>query len=76
VLAQVIVAKTADHRSCTGKRRSSSAMGVDISRKTIGDWLAQCAGLLKPPYGSLKDVLFQSKVIGNDDTSVKDRLFC
>jgi len=45
--------------------------GVDLSRKTMGGWLAQCAHLLQPLYGSLKEVLFQSKVIGTDDTSVK-----
>jgi hypothetical protein len=44
---------------------------VDISRKTMGGWLAQCGHLLQPLYGSLKEVLFQSKVIGTDDTSVK-----
>jgi transposase len=44
---------------------------VDISRKTMGGWLAQCAHLLDPLYGSLKTVLFQSKVIGTDDTGVK-----
>jgi len=33
--------------------------------------LAQSADLLKPVYGSLKEVLFQSKVIGTDDTGVK-----
>jgi len=44
---------------------------VDISRKTMGGWLAQCAHLLNPLYGSLKEVLFQSKVIGTDDTGVK-----
>ena len=45
--------------------------GVDISRKTMGGWLAQCADLLKPLYGSMQEILFQSKVIGTDDTSVK-----
>jgi hypothetical protein len=44
---------------------------VNISRKTMGGWLAQCADLLQPLYGSLKEVLFQSKVIGTDDTGVK-----
>ena len=33
--------------------------------------MGQCADLLKPLYGSLKEVLFQSKVIGTDDTGVK-----
>src|SRR5260370_6569212 len=37
----------------------------------MGGWLAQCADLLKPLYGSMQEVLFQSKVIGTDDTSVK-----
>jgi len=34
-------------------------------------WMAQCADLLEPLYVSLKEVLFQSKVIGTDDTGVK-----
>jgi hypothetical protein len=34
-------------------------------------WLAQCAGLLKPLYGRAKEILFESKVIGTDDTGVK-----
>ena len=33
--------------------------------------MAQCADLLSPLYVSAKDVLFQSKVIGTDDTGVK-----
>jgi hypothetical protein len=37
----------------------------------MGGWMAQSAELLKPLYESMKGVLFQSKVIGTDDTSVK-----
>jgi transposase len=44
---------------------------VDISRKTMGGWMAQCANLLNPLYAVAKEVLFQSKVVGTDDTSVK-----
>jgi transposase len=71
LLAQVIVAKTADHLPLHRQEKIFERQGVDISRKTMGGWLAQCADLLKPLYGSLKEVLFQSKVIGTDDTSVK-----
>src|SRR5438132_9276059 len=71
LLAQVIVAKTADHLPLHRQEKIFERHGVDISRKTMGCWLAQCADLLKPLYGSLKEVLFQSKVIGTDDTSVK-----
>ena len=71
LLAQVIVAKTADHLPLHRQEKIFERHGVDISRNTMGGWLAQCADLLKPLYGSLKEVLFQSKVIGTDDTSVK-----
>jgi transposase len=71
LLAQVIVAKTADHLPLHRQEKIFQRHGVDISRKTMGGWLAQCADLLKPLYGSMKEVLFHSKVIGTDDTSVK-----
>jgi transposase len=71
LLAQVIVAKTADHLPLHRQEKIFERHGADISRKTMGGWMAQCADLLQPLYGSLKEVLFQSKVIGTDDTSVK-----
>jgi transposase len=71
LLAQVIVAKTADHLPLHRQQKIFERYGVDISRKTMGGWLAQCGDLLKPLYGSAKEVLFQSKVIGTDDTGVK-----
>ena len=71
LLAQVIVAKTADHLPLHRQEKIFERYGVDLSRKTMGGWLAQCADLLKPLYGSMKEVLLQSKVIGTDDTSVK-----
>ncbi len=71
LLAQVIVAKTADHLPLNRQEKIFERHGVEISRKTMGGWLAQCGNLLKPLYASAKEVLFQSKVIGTDDTSVK-----
>src|SRR5271166_3194546 len=71
LLAQVIVAKTADHLPLHRQEKIFERHGVDISRKTMCGWMAQCADLLKPLYASAKEVLFQSKVIGTDDTSVK-----
>src|SRR5580704_333232 len=69
LLAQVIVAKNADHLPLHRQEKMFERHGVDLSRKTMGGWLAQCAHLLQPLYGSLKEVLFQSKVIGTDDTA-------
>jgi transposase len=71
LLAQVIVGKFADHLPLHRQEKIFERNGVDISRKTMGGWLAQCADLLNPLYQSAKQVLFQSKVIGTDDTSVK-----
>ena len=71
LLAQVIVAKNADHLPLHRQEKIFERHGVDISRQTMCGWLAQCADLLKPLYGALQEVLFQSKVIGTDDTSVK-----
>src|SRR5712691_7469664 len=71
LLAQVIVGKLVDHLPLHRQEKIFERHGVEISRKTMGGWMAQCADLLNPLYRSLKEVLFQSKVIGTDDTSVK-----
>lgn len=71
LLAQVIVSKFADHQPLHRQEKMWERHGVQISRKTMGGWLAQCAGLLDPLYRSMKKELFGSKVIGTDDTSVK-----
>jgi len=71
LLAQVIVAKWADHLPLHRQEKIWERHGVEISRQTMCGWLAQCAALLQPLYASAQEVLFQSKVIGTDDTSVK-----
>jgi len=71
LLAQVIVGKLVDHLPLHRQEKIFERHGVDISRKTMGGWMVQCADLLNPLYRSAKEVLFQSKVIGTDDTGVK-----
>ena len=71
LLAQVIVAKWADHQPLHRQEKIWERHGVEISRKTMGGWMAQCARLLDPLYQAMKKELFGSKVIGTDDTSVK-----
>jgi transposase len=71
LLAQVIVGKFADHLPLHRQEKIFERHEVEISRKTMCGWLAQCAALLQPLYGAAKEVLFHSKVIGTDDTSVK-----
>ena len=71
MLAQVIVAKWADHQPLHRQEKMFERHGIDISRKTMGGWMAQCAELLDPLYQVMKKELLRSKVIGTDDTSVK-----
>jgi transposase len=71
LLAQVIVAKCVDHLPLNRQEAIFQRHGVEISRKTMGGWMAQCSDLLHPLYQCAKAVLFQSKVIGTDDTGVK-----
>lgn len=71
LLAQVIVAKWADHQPLHRQEKMFARHGIDISRKTMGGWLAQSAALLAPLYQFMKKELWESKVIGTDDTSVK-----
>ena len=71
LLAQVIVAKWADHQPLHRQEKMFERHGIEISRKTMGGWMAQCADLLDPLYQWMKKELLGSKVIGTDDTSVK-----
>lgn len=71
LLAQVIVAKTVDHLPLNRQEKIFERHGAGISRKTMCGWMAQSAQVLEPLYASMKEVLFQSKVIGTDDTGVK-----
>jgi transposase len=71
LLAQVIVSKWADHLPLHRQEQIFARYGVALSRKSMGGWMAQCAALLNPLYAAGKKVLFESKVIGTDDTGVK-----
>jgi len=71
LLAQVIVAKWADHQPLNRQENIFARHGVEISRKTMGGWMAQCAALLDPLWNAAKKELFSSHVIGTDDTGVK-----
>ncbi len=71
MLAQVIVSKYADHQPLHRQERIFERQGVWISRKTMGGWLPAVAELVQPLYQAAKKVLFESKVIGTDDTGVK-----
>lgn len=71
LLAQVIVAKYADHLPLHRQTKMFARHGVELSDQTLCGWTAQCAQLLEPLYERLKRFVLASKVVGTDDTPVK-----
>ena len=71
MLAQIVVSKFADHQPLYRQEQIFQRHGVEISRKTMGGWLPAVAELFDPLYRASKKLLFESKVIGTDDTGVK-----
>lgn len=45
--------------------------GIELSRKTMADWVLQCGKLLAPLYERLKQQLLQQAVTQADETTVK-----
>jgi transposase len=74
LLAHVIVAKFADHLPVHRLAGQVERSGVYIARSTLGDWLAGAAKLLDPLYQLMHKRLLLSRVIHDDDTTVKLRV--
>jgi len=70
LLAQVITAKYADHLPLNRQVDIFARHGVDLSRQTLCDWVANAAVLLEPIYRDLTVSVLGSKVVQTDDTTV------
>ncbi len=73
LLAHVATAKFADHLPLYRLERILGRHGVDLSRSTMCDWLAGCAGVLRPVYDAMCERVRLSKVVHTDDTPVPVR---
>src|SRR5205085_3553276 len=71
LLAHLIVSKFCDHLPLYRCERMLARFGVNLSRSTLCDWLAQCAALLRPLWELLLARVLQSRVIQTDDTPVR-----
>ncbi len=71
LLAQVIVAKVADHLPVHRQVKMFRRFGVELPDQTLCGWLRQSAELLEPLYQRMKAFVLSSKVVGTDDTPVK-----
>jgi len=70
LLAHIITSKFADHLPLYRQEAIFARQGVEVSRKTMSDWLAVCARLLTPLYELMTQRVLRSRVINNDDTTV------
>jgi transposase len=71
LLAHLIVSKFCDHLPLYRCERMFLRFGVNLSRSTLCDWLAQVAALLRPLWELLHARVLQSRVIQTDDTPVR-----
>lgn len=70
LLAHLIVSKYQDHLPLHRLEGIFARQGVEVSRSTMCDWMAQCAALLIPLYELLKADVLRSRLIHTDDTRV------
>ena len=64
-------ANIADHLPLYRQEGIFKRFGVELSRSTVCDWMAACAGLLEPIVAAMTRRILLSKVIATDDTPVK-----
>jgi len=70
LLAHVVVSKYGDHLPLHRQESIFARHGVELSRQTMCDWMRQCAELVTPLVGLMKERVLSSKVVQTDDTPV------
>ena len=70
LLAQVLVAKHADHLPLYRQEAIFGRAGLAIPRSTLGAWVGQCGARLEPVTQALKTELLRCQVLHADETPV------
>ena len=71
LLAQVITSKYQYGLPLYRQESMFKQHGIEISRKTMADWILRCSALFKPLYEHLKKHLLEQPVIQADETTLK-----
>lgn len=71
LLAQVLVAKYADHLPLYRQEAIFARAGVDLSRSTLGQWVGECGVALQPLVDALKTHILRSSVLHADESPVQ-----
>lgn len=70
LLAQVLVAKYADHLPLYRQEGIFARAGVEIARSTLAQWVGSCGVALQPLVDAMKDELLAERVLHADETPV------
>lgn len=70
LLAQVLIAKYADHLPLYRQESIFARAGLAISRSTLAQWVGACGVQLQPLVDALKDELLAQPVLHADETPV------
>ena len=71
LLAQVLVAKYADHLPLYRQETIFERAGVAIARSTLGQWVGMCGVQLQPLVDALKAHILRHSVVHADETPVQ-----
>ena len=71
LLAQIAVAKFADHLPLNRQQSILAREGVHLSRSTLADWTHGTASLLRPIVGEVRRSVLSRDVVGTDETGVR-----
>jgi hypothetical protein len=70
LLAHVAVSKYGDHLPLYRQEGIFQRHGVELSRRTMCDWMRRCAELVSPLFELMKQRVLKSKVMQTDDIPV------
>lgn len=70
LLAHVLTNKYIDHLPLYRQEQIFAREGIRLSRKTLCDWVGQCATLLLPIYEWMQRDLLASRLLHTDDTPI------
>ncbi len=71
LLSQIITSKYQYALPLYRQEQMFKQYGIELSRKTMADWMIRCSELLVPIYQRLKTIQLQQSVINADETPLK-----
>lgn len=70
LLAQVMIAKYADHQPLYRQAQIFARAGVEIPRSTLAEWIGVCGVRLQPLIDALRETLLTEPILHADETPV------